>query len=152
MNRRALLEIEGDTYGFDVGPPVNEIALPDGITELADIARSGTDRRLRTAVLWSSLRSSANRGRRSDGSTCILAGEGHDEAMVIIAVVLLIFIGLIVLTRVRGGSTRRGGGFLDGGTPGDGAQPGPHHHNHHHDGGSWGGHHGGFDGGGGGHH
>lgn len=76
--------------------------------------------------------------------------------MVLIAVVLLIFIGLIVLTRVRGGSTRRGSGFLDGGIPGDGTQPGPHHHNqhhhHHHDGGSWGGHHGGFDGGGGGHH
>ena len=76
--------------------------------------------------------------------------------MVLIAVVLLIFIGLIVLTRVRGGSTRRGSGFLDGGIPGDGTQPGPHHHHHnqhhHHDGGSWGGHHGGFDGGGGGHH
>ena len=77
--------------------------------------------------------------------------------MVILAVVLLVFIGLIVLTRLRGGTTRRGSGFLDGGIPNDGAQPAPHHHNHHHhhhhhDGGSWGGHHGGFDGGGGGHH
>lgn len=77
------------------------------------------------------------------GSICVLAGDGHYEAMVIIAVVLPILIGLIVLTRVRGGSTRRGSGFL-----GDGTQPGLHHHH----GGSWGGHHGGFDGGGGGHH
>ncbi len=73
--------------------------------------------------------------------------------MVIIAVVLLVFTGLILLTRVRGGSSPRGSGFLDGGTAGDGAHPGPHHHtHHHHDGGSWGGHHGGFDGGAGGHH
>jgi ABC-type nickel/cobalt efflux system permease component RcnA len=76
--------------------------------------------------------------------------------MAIIAVVFLIFTGLVVLTWPRGGNTRRGSGFTGGGIPNDGAQPTlhhhDHHHHHHHDGGSWGGHHGGFDGGGGGHH
>jgi hypothetical protein len=83
-----------------------------------------------------------------------LAGDGHHEAMAILAVVILVLLGIIVLTRLRGGPGGRGSGFLDGGIPGDGSQPDPHHHNHnhHHDGGSWGGHHGGFDGGGGGHH